>query len=122
MTSGKVFAKLDEMHATVFGYAGFRLDEGVSFIHVVVQDAEAGAVSLADLPAFQEFQAGISDQPVAMRATLVGAHRRFGVDRGTGARGVSHMRRQLPPSRTMPHPPTRNRHVSVSDHARSVTR
>ena len=71
----KVFAELDEMHATGFGYASFRLDDGVSFLHVVVEDEGGGSVSLADVPAFREFQAGIADrcaeQPVAMAATVV---------------------------------------------------
>src|SRR5258708_8923531 len=78
----KVFAELDEIHATGFGYASFRLDDGVSFVHVVVEDDGPNSVSLTDVPAFQEFQAGIGErcdeQPVAMRATVVGAHRLFG--------------------------------------------
>jgi hypothetical protein len=81
-----VFAELDEMHATGFGYASFRLEDGVSFVHVVVEEDQEGPVSLADVPAFQESQAGITercdDQPVAMRATVVGAHRILGGDYG----------------------------------------
>ena len=57
----RVFAELDEMGATGFSYATFRLDDGVSFVHVVVEDEGAdAAVSLAAVPAFQAFQAGIS--------------------------------------------------------------
>jgi hypothetical protein len=82
----KVFAELDEMQATGFAYTSLRLDDGVSFVHVVVEEDGGGSVSLADVPAFQEFTAGIADrceeQPVAMRATVVGAHRLFGADRG----------------------------------------
>jgi hypothetical protein len=78
----KVFAQLDEMRATGFAYASFRLDDGVSFVHVVVEEDSDGSVSLADVPAFRVFQAGIADrceeQPVAMRATVVGAHRMLG--------------------------------------------
>ena len=76
----RVFAELDEMGATGFSYATFRLDDGVSFVHVVVEDDGAdAAVSLAAVPAFQAFQAGITErceeQPIAVTATLVGAHR-----------------------------------------------
>ena len=78
----KVFAELEEVNATGFAYASFRLDDGVSFVHVVVEQPGEGSVSLADLPAFREFQAGIAErceeQPVAVGATLVGAHRVFG--------------------------------------------
>jgi hypothetical protein len=74
-----VFAELDGMGATGFAYASFRLEDGVSFVHVVVEEDGGGSVSLADVPAFRKFQAGIADrceeQPVARQATLVGAHR-----------------------------------------------
>jgi hypothetical protein len=45
----------------------------------VVDEDGGGSVSLADVPAFREFQAGIADrcdeQPFAQKATVVGAHR-----------------------------------------------
>ena len=76
----RVFAELGELGATGFSYATFRLDDGVSFVHVVMEDVGADAsVSLAAVPAFQAFQAGITErceeQPIAATATLVGAHR-----------------------------------------------
>src|SRR3954471_15488557 len=78
----KVFAELAELGATGFGYASFRLEDGVSFIHVVVEQDGDGSVSLGDVPAFQEFTADIAERcdepPVAMGATVVGAHRVFG--------------------------------------------
>jgi hypothetical protein len=74
-----VFAELDEVEATGFSYASFRLDDGVSFVHVVVEHDGEGSVSLADLPAFQAFASSIAqrcdEQPVVQDATLVGAHR-----------------------------------------------
>ena len=77
----KVFAALDEMGATGFGYTCLRLADGVSFVHVVVEEDGVGSVSLADVPAFQAFTAGIAErcekQPVATGATVVGAHRVF---------------------------------------------
>jgi hypothetical protein len=77
-----VFAGLDALGATGFGYAAFRLEDGVSFVHVVVEQDGEESVSLADVPAFQAFLSGIADrceeQPVAMGATVVGAHRMFG--------------------------------------------
>jgi hypothetical protein len=75
----KVFAELAELQATGFAYASFRLEDGVSFVHVSVEEPGAGSVSLADVPAFQAFTTSIADrceeQPVAMGATVVGAHR-----------------------------------------------
>ncbi|MCU1374896.1 MAG: hypothetical protein JWO68_2182 [Actinomycetia bacterium] len=77
-----VFAELAELGATGFSYASFRLDDGVSFVHVVVEDDAPGSVALNEVPAFQAFVAGIADRceegPVAMGSTVVGAHRMFG--------------------------------------------
>lgn len=74
----KVFAELDAMGDTGFTYMSLRLEDGVSFVHVVIEGEGAGRVSLADVPAFQAFTAGIAErcdeQPVAMGATIVGAH------------------------------------------------
>ena len=74
-----VFAELDRMNATGFAYVSFRLEDGVSFLHVVVEEDGEGSVSLADVPAFQAFVAGIADRcdepPIALGATIVGAHR-----------------------------------------------
>jgi hypothetical protein len=78
----KVFAELQEMDATGFAYASFRLEDGVSFVHVMVEEDGQGSVSLADVPAFRQFQKGIADrceeQPVATGAKVVGAHRILG--------------------------------------------
>jgi hypothetical protein len=78
----KVFAELAERQPDSFRYASFRLEDGVSFVHVVSETGGgSNPMSLADLPAFQEFQREIADrcavQPAAQGATIVGAHRFF---------------------------------------------
>jgi len=74
-----VFAQLGEMGATGFAYTCLRLEDGVSFVHVLVEEPGGGPVALADVPAFKEFVAGIGERcdepPVAQQATVVGAHR-----------------------------------------------
>ncbi len=74
-----VFAELDERQPEGFTYKVFRLDDGVSFIHVVIEHDVDDADSLQALPAFQEFVAGIADRcdvpPVAAGATIVGGYR-----------------------------------------------
>jgi len=74
----KVFAELNEMGDTGFSYMTLRLEDGVSFVHVVIEDEGGGTTSLADVPAFRAFTAGIADrcdeQPVAMGATIIGSH------------------------------------------------
>lgn len=74
----KVFAELNAIGGTGFSYTVLRLEDGVSFVHVVVEHEGGGAVSLADVSAFQAFTADIADRcdepPVAMGATIVGSH------------------------------------------------
>jgi hypothetical protein len=74
----KVFAELAEMDDTGFSYVSLRLEDGVSFVHVVIEDEGGGNIALPDLPAFQAFTAGIAERceeaPVAMGAAVVGSH------------------------------------------------
>ena len=76
----KVFADLDARQPDGFTYKVFRLEDGVSFVHVVIEhDDVVNPDSLQDVPAFQAFVAGIADRcevaPVAMGATIVGGYR-----------------------------------------------
>ena len=72
-----VFADLETRRPEGFTYKVFRLEDGVSFIHIVRETAE-GAIALNDVPAFQAFVAGIGErcvqQPVAKGATIVGSY------------------------------------------------
>jgi hypothetical protein len=76
----KVFADLEARQPDGFTYKVFRLEDGVSFIHVVIEhDDVTSPDSLQDVPAFQAFVAGIADRcdvaPLAMGATIVGGYR-----------------------------------------------
>ncbi|HEY3095981.1 MAG TPA: hypothetical protein VGK05_04025 [Acidimicrobiia bacterium] len=76
----KVFAELAELQPDNFGYASFRLEDGVTFVHIVMETGDgSNPMSLGDIPAFAEFQKEIADrcavQPVPQGATLVGSHR-----------------------------------------------
>ena len=76
----KVFADLEARQPDGFTYKVFRLEDGVSFVHVVIEhDDVANPDSLQDVPAFQAFVAGIADRcdvaPLAMGATIVGGYR-----------------------------------------------
>jgi len=75
-----VFADLEARDAQGFTYKVFRLEDGVSFVHVVIEhDDVEKPDSLQDVPAFQTFVAGIADRcevpPLAMGATIVGGWR-----------------------------------------------
>jgi len=74
-----VFAELEHRKPHGFTYRVFRLDDAVSFIHVVIEDDIEQPGSLQDVPAFQAFVADIADRcdipPVATAATIVGDYR-----------------------------------------------
>jgi hypothetical protein len=75
-----VFAELNERQPEGFTYKVFRLEDGVSFIHVAIEhDDVENPDSLQAVPAFQAFVADIAERcdvpPVAMGATIVGGYR-----------------------------------------------
>jgi hypothetical protein len=75
----KVFADLEARQPDGFTYKVFRLEDGVSFIHVVIQHEVESPDSLQSIPAFQAFVAGIVERcdvpPTTMGATVVGGYR-----------------------------------------------
>ena len=74
-----VFAELEARQPEGFTYKVFRLDDGVSFVHVVIEHDIDDPDSLQAVPTFQAFVADIADRcdiaPVAVGATIVGGYR-----------------------------------------------
>ena len=75
-----VFADLEARRPNGFTYKVFRLEDGVSFVHVVIEhEGVEDRDSLLDVPAFKAFVADIADRctvpPLAMGATVVGGYR-----------------------------------------------
>jgi hypothetical protein len=77
---GAVFESLHELEPGGFGYACFRLDDGVTFVHLVNETGE-DEFGLTDVPAFQRFLEGLGDRvvegPVATEMTPVASYRFF---------------------------------------------
>jgi hypothetical protein len=78
-----VRAVFDELHAESpagFGYATFKLDDGVSFVHIVAEEDDEGK-SLSDVKAFAKFREAIRDRcdepPVASELHEIGSFRFF---------------------------------------------
>jgi hypothetical protein len=73
----QVFAELADHQPEGLRYAAFRLDDGVSFVHVAVIEGEENPLSTSR--AFAEFQSGIKDRceegPIAADAAVVGSYR-----------------------------------------------
>jgi hypothetical protein len=74
-----VFAELDELQPEGFTYKVFRLEDGVSFVHVVIEHDVEEPDSLQAVPAFARFVKDVADRcdipPVASGATIVGGYR-----------------------------------------------
>jgi len=75
-----VFVHFDQHPPKGFAYEVLRLEDGVSFVHVVTEDDDVDERdSLQDVPAFQAFVQDIGDRcdvrPLAMGATVVGSAR-----------------------------------------------
>jgi hypothetical protein len=73
----EVFAELAIQHPEGLSYAAFRLDDGVSFLHVAVLDGDENPLNKS--AAFGEFQAGIKDRcidgPNPAEAAIIGFYR-----------------------------------------------
>ncbi len=77
-----VFEQLGRDRPAGLRYASFKLDDGVSFVHIVSLEAADGGNPLAESAAFKAFTARIRDRceesPVAVDLTEVGSYRLFG--------------------------------------------
>ena len=77
-----VYAELHETKPTGLRYATFRLEDGVSFVHLASHDSEDGQSPLSELEAFQRFQENIADRceegPVVSSLREIGSYRFLG--------------------------------------------
>jgi hypothetical protein len=73
----EVFAELAVSRPPGLDYAAFRLEDGVSFVHLATIEGDENP--LTSLPAFQSFVAGIGDRciepPVSTGGSPVGRYR-----------------------------------------------
>jgi hypothetical protein len=74
-----VFAELEERQPEGFTYKVFKLEDGVSFIHVFIEHDIAVPDSLQDLLTFRSFMASIAEPcdtpPNTVAAATVGGYR-----------------------------------------------
>jgi hypothetical protein len=72
-----VYAQLAEERPEGIHYATFRLPDGVSFMHIVIDSDQPGRI-LGELAAFKAFVGAIEERcdepPVATELTLVGSY------------------------------------------------
>jgi Antibiotic biosynthesis monooxygenase len=81
-----VYDELRRSEPAGLRYATFKLDDGVSFVHLAVTESENGGSRLSKLKAFQEFQKDIEDRtdegPVVTELDLIGSFRLLGASPG----------------------------------------
>lgn len=77
-----VYDELRRLRPPGLRYATFRLDDGLSFVHLVSHEAADGSNALTALPAFKAFVAGIRDRceepPVSTQLHEIGSYGFFG--------------------------------------------
>ena len=75
-----VYAELEQAAPEGFHYGTFRLDDGVTFLHIVAREDDRND-PLTELDAFRRFSAGIrercDEEPVLTAASEVGSFRLF---------------------------------------------
>ncbi|HSG17889.1 MAG TPA: hypothetical protein VLE70_16425 [Anaerolineae bacterium] len=79
----KVFEELARTTPAGIRYATFKLEDGVSFVHLASIETEDGSNPLGETAAFKAFQAEIGDRcvepPVAVDLNEIGSYRFFDV-------------------------------------------
>lgn len=77
----KVFDQLERERPAGIRYATFKLEDGVSFVHVASIQSTDGGNPLTELSAFKEFTADIKDRceepPVSVKLNEVGSYEFF---------------------------------------------
>ena len=74
----KVFEELQQKAPAGLRYASFKLDDGLSFVHIASIETDDGNNPLSQIEAFQAFQAEIRDRceepPVAVDLNDIGSY------------------------------------------------
>ena len=77
----KVFEELAQTQPVGLRYTAFKMEDGVSFVHIASIETEDGVNPLDNSPAFQAFQAGIRERcevpPAANPLKGIGSYRIF---------------------------------------------
>lgn len=78
----RVFEQLRQEQPPGLRYASFKLDDGVSFVHIVSHEGGDDRNRLTELPAFKAFVSGIKDRcdlpPHSVELSEIGSYGVFG--------------------------------------------
>lgn len=78
----RVFEQLEREKPSGLRYASFKLEDGVSFVHIVSNETADGRNPLTEMSAFKAFAAGVRDRceepPTTVELNEIGSYRFFG--------------------------------------------
>jgi hypothetical protein len=78
----RVFEQLDREKPGGLRYASFKLEDGVSFVHIVSHEATDGRNLPSELSAFKTFAAGVKERceepPIVAQLSEIGSYGFFG--------------------------------------------
>ena len=78
----RVFEQLKREKPSGLHYASFKLEDGVTFVHIASLEVANGSNPLSELSTFKAFTAGIKDrceeQPVVLDLKEISSYRFFG--------------------------------------------
>jgi hypothetical protein len=78
----RVFEQLERERPAGIRYASFKLEDGVSFVHIVSLETADGRNPLTELSAFKAFTAGVKERcdepPIAAELNEIGSYGFFG--------------------------------------------
>jgi hypothetical protein len=78
----RVFEQLEREKPAGVRYASFKLEDGVSFVHIVSNEAVDGRNPLSELSAFKTFAAGVKERceepPIVAELSEIGSYGFFG--------------------------------------------
>lgn len=91
-----IIDELGELQPAGLRYAAFKLEDGVSFIHLISHDADRGHLPGPELDALRAFHVGLRERcaepPVRTELTLLGAVRLLDRSTPCGAQSRPHHR------------------------------
>jgi len=73
-----VYKQLHEKKIEGVRYTTFKLEDGVTFVHIYFHESEQASKEFSSLPAFKKFQENINDRcdeyPLSSSASIIGSY------------------------------------------------
>lgn len=75
---GQVYKQLQELNPDGIHYLTYKLEDGVTFVHIALYETDDAHKAFTSLPAFKNFQENVKarceEMPLVSKATQIGAY------------------------------------------------